>query len=142
MDARSARKTCLSFVLPVALVSGAALAAPASAAESSGVRARTPAHLVDGGGVDVRVRARCAAGLTAFELGATVRQGAATASTTEVARDVVACDGRHHTRVLRVVAPDATFSPGAARVDVYLATFDPQEGDVVVTRTSRIRLTP
>lgn len=139
MGTHSARRTCLAVVLPVVLVSGAAVAAPASAADVSRVRARSPAHIVEGG-VEVRVRARCAAGLTAFELGATVRQGAATAGTTEVARDVVPCDGRRHTRVLRVAAPDAMFSPGAARVDVHLATFDPQDGDAVVTRTSRIRL--
>lgn len=145
MRARGLLRTVLSVALPAALVSGVALAAPAGAAgsaeEFAAVRARGPAHLVDGG-LDVRVRARCAAGLTAFELGATVRQGARTAGETLVERDVVPCDGRAHTRVLRILTPDGAFSPRRARVEAHLATFSPDSGDALVTRTSRIRILP
>lgn len=127
-------------VLGPALVAGPVEASTARAPRSDApaVEVVHRARLTDDGAVSVVLRGRCPAGLQAFELDVAVTQPQASGHVFRSAPPaVLPCDGRpHRTRV--VVGPDAgSFTPGRARVDVYVGLYDPVAGHDLEARDSR-----
>jgi hypothetical protein len=92
------------------------------------------------GSVPVSVFARCQPGQQAFELDVSVRQGAASGSTTLLGPGITPCDGTSH-RIRVLVSPDVgAFAAGAIDIEAFLGVFDPVEGDLDATDTATVQL--
>jgi hypothetical protein len=92
------------------------------------------------GTVPLSVFARCQPGQQAFELDVSVRQGAASGSTTLLGPGLTPCDGTSH-RIRVLVSPDAgTFAAGPIDVEAFLGVFDPVEGDLDAADTATVQL--
>jgi hypothetical protein len=103
---------------------------------------RAHARIGADGSVPVVVFTRCRAGLNAFELDVSVRQGAVFGSATILGPGVTPCDGRWHRSSIKV-SPDAgSFAAGPATADAFLGAFDPVEGDLDATDTATVILDP
>jgi hypothetical protein len=124
------------------LLAGAALvtaapaiaAAPATAAPALEVRLSTqPVRLTPSGRVPLAFRVRCAPGVQAHELDASVKQATAYGSVTLAAPPFVAtCDGTWHRVVVKVAPGSAAFRVGKAEwtVGVFGYVPPPSDGDV------------
>jgi hypothetical protein len=109
-------------------------AAPASAAPALEVRlSAQPVRLTRSGKVPLAFRVRCAPGVQAYELDASVKQATAYGSVTLAAPPFVAtCDGRWHRVVVKVAPESGRFRVGQAEwsVGVFGYVPAPTEGDV------------
>lgn len=109
-------------------------AAPASARPALEVRLSTqPVRLTPSGKVPLAFRVRCAPGVQAYELDASVQQATTYGSVTLAAPPFVAiCDGTWHRVVVKVAPSSGAFRVGKAEwtVGVFGYVPAPTDGDV------------
>lgn len=121
--------TALAPALPAA-----AAPAPAAAAAALEVRLGTqPVRLNASGQVPLAFRVRCAPGVQAFELDASLQQGGVNGSVTLTAPPFVAtCDGTWHRVVVKVSPQGGAFRVGKAEwtVGVFGYVPPPTDSDV------------
>ena len=130
-----------AVVLSAALPAAEAQAVPPERQPSVKVKVQHgQAQIGDDGSVSLTIRARCDEGLNAFEIDAGVRQDGAFGSVTLLQSNVTPCDNRWHAINVIVQPESGTFSPGRANVSVFLAAFDPVEGDLAAEDSATIRL--
>ncbi len=115
------------------------LSPAAAAAVTVNIQGGTTPISADGS-VDLTIRARCEEGLNAFELDAGIRQETAFGSVTLLGPNVTVCDGRWHRITVTVRPETGAFQPGPAAVNVFLAAFDPVDGDLEAQDSATVRL--
>lgn len=108
---------------------GAAAASPTAAPAAVEIVGQV-ARIGNRGSVAVRFRSRCLATYQAFELNVSVSQGATSGFVFKIGPpNVLVCDGRWRTTVVKVAPSVGKFRKGPAQVEVSVQYFDTAQGN-------------
>ena len=136
------RRIAVVFVLAVLALVPATEAAAAPGGTTLDVRiGGSQVELNADGTVSVPLRARCSAGLDAFEVDVSVTQGGTLGAVSLIGTPYPVCNGHWQRTTLIVSAEAGTFGPGQATVGVFLGAYDTVAGsDLDAADTATVRL--